>query len=156
MSQAVLSIPDVLTPRPGKFLQNKSKHVPNMHTKLTSSSYRGAVWTLSSWVRHTEQNSVSWFEVKKEQENEQQKINSEEGHSVIRRKKRFVEVFLFLSCCYCATNVIWTVHVVVSCECCDIPLLQISETKSVPFLILCVKKKRRIAHTLSFQLKIKG
>lgn len=66
-----------------------------MHTKLTSSSYRGAVWTLSSWVRHTEQNSVSWFEVKKEQENEQQKINSEEGHSVIRRKKRFVEVFLF-------------------------------------------------------------
>lgn len=46
-------------------------------------------------MRHTEQNSVSWFEVKKEQENEQQKINSEEGHSVIRRKKRFVEVFLF-------------------------------------------------------------
>lgn len=67
--------------------------------------------------------------------------------------------FLFLLC-YCATNVIWTVYVVVSCECCEILLLQISDfqccywyfvskkEKDCTYFVLSIKNKTDLYYTL--------
>lgn len=85
-----------------------------------------------------------WSKKKKEQENEQQNINSAEGHSVMSREKKIcwgVGAFFLFLLCYCATNVIWTVHVVVSCECCEILLLQISDFQCCYWYFVSKKEK---------------